>query len=79
MSLTKTRLTFDQFLNYDFPEEGRYELVNGEIMRIQATRKHDNLAEFIADTFKLEVIIFINYWLNTNCNSWLRNQLHMSS
>ncbi|MBD2690902.1 Uma2 family endonuclease [Anabaena catenula] len=55
MTLTKNRLTFEQFLNHDFPEEGRYELVNGEIMRIQATRKHDNLAEFIADTFKLEV------------------------
>ncbi|MEA5619862.1 Uma2 family endonuclease [Cronbergia sp. UHCC 0137] len=55
MTLTKTRLTFKDFLNYDFPEEGRYELVNGEIMRIQATRKHDNLADFIADTFKLEV------------------------
>ncbi|NET02148.1 MAG: Uma2 family endonuclease [Sphaerospermopsis sp. SIO1G1] len=55
MTLTKNRLTFDQFLNYDFPEEGRYELVNGEIMRIQATRKHDNVAEFITDTFKLEV------------------------
>lgn len=55
MTLTKNKLTFEQFLNYDFPEEGRYELVNGEIMRIQATRKHDNLAEFISDTFKLEV------------------------
>ncbi|MEA5513328.1 Uma2 family endonuclease [Nodularia sp. UHCC 0506] len=55
MTITKNRLTFAQFLNYDFPEEGRYELVNGEIMRIQATRKHDNLAEFISDTFKLEV------------------------
>lgn len=33
-------------------EEGRYELVNGEIMRILATRQHDNIAEFIADTFK---------------------------
>jgi Uma2 family endonuclease len=55
MTLTKIRFTFEQFLNYDFPEEGRYELVNGKIMRIQATRKHDNIAEFITDTFKLEV------------------------
>ena len=55
MTLTKTRLTFDQFLNYDFPEEGRYELVNGEIMRIQATRKHDNLADFLTKKLDREV------------------------
>lgn len=55
MTLTKTRLTFDQFLNYDFPAQGSYELVNGEIIKIQSTRKHDNLAEFITDTFKFEV------------------------
>ncbi|AHJ29710.1 Uma2 family endonuclease [Nodularia spumigena CS-584] len=55
MTITKNRLTFDQFLNYDFPEEGRYELVNGEIMRIQATRKHDNLADFLTRKFDIEV------------------------
>jgi len=55
MTLTKTRLTFDQFVNYDFPEEGRYELVNGEIMRIQATRKHDNLADFLTKKLDREV------------------------
>jgi len=48
-------LTFSEFLSYDFPDEGRYELVNGDIVRILATRQHDNIAEFIADAFKAEV------------------------
>ncbi|MBR8832939.1 MAG: Uma2 family endonuclease [Stigonema ocellatum SAG 48.90 = DSM 106950] len=33
-------------------EEGRYELVEGEIVRILPTRKHDSIAEFISDSFK---------------------------
>jgi len=48
-------LAFSEFLSYDFPDEGRYELVNGDIVRILAARQHDNIAEFIADTFKAEV------------------------
>lgn len=46
--------SFREFLVFDFPDEGRYELVNGEIVRILATRQHDNIAEFIADAFKAE-------------------------
>jgi Uma2 family endonuclease len=53
--IPKKILTFDDFLHYDFPDEGRYELVQGEIVRILATRQHDNIAEFIADCFKAEV------------------------
>jgi Uma2 family endonuclease len=52
---TKQQLTFEQFLEQDVAEEGRYELVNGEIVRILATRQHDNIAEFMSDTFKGEV------------------------
>jgi Uma2 family endonuclease len=48
-------LTFSEFLAYDFPDEARYELVNGDIVRILATRQHDNIAEFIADALKAEV------------------------
>jgi Uma2 family endonuclease len=51
----KPQLTFEQFLEQLPDEEGRYELINGEIVRILSTRKHDNIAEFIADTFKAEV------------------------
>lgn len=48
-------LTFSEFLAYDFPDEDRYELVNGDIVRTLATRQHDNIAEFIADALKAEV------------------------
>jgi Uma2 family endonuclease len=49
------QLTFEQFLEQLPDEEGRYELVNGEIVRSLSTRKHDNVADFIADAFKAEV------------------------
>jgi Uma2 family endonuclease len=59
MSLTtdkaKQQISFEQFLEQLPDEEGRYELVNGEIMRILATRQHNNIADFIADIFKAEV------------------------
>lgn len=59
---SQQNLTFDQFLEYDFPEEGRYELVNGEIVRIQATRQHDNVADFIEEMFRAEVRrLMLNY------------------
>jgi Uma2 family endonuclease len=48
-------LTFNEFLAYEFPDEGRYELVNGDIARTLASRQHDNIAELIADAFKAEV------------------------
>lgn len=51
---TKQKLTFEQFLEQDVAEEGRYELVNGEIVRILPTRQHETLAEFLSDSFKAE-------------------------
>ncbi|HAZ48706.1 MAG TPA: hypothetical protein DDW76_17525 [Cyanobacteria bacterium UBA11369] len=56
MTTTKQKLlTFEQFLDIEFDEEGFYELVNGEIVRKLATRQHDNVAEFISDSLKDEV------------------------
>lgn len=49
----KQSLTFEQFLQHT--GEGRYELVDGEIVRILATRQHEDVADFIADTLKAEV------------------------
>lgn len=49
----KQSLTFEQFLQY--PEEGRYELVDGEIVRILATRQHEDVADFIRRQFDREV------------------------
>ncbi|WP_390625492.1 MULTISPECIES: hypothetical protein [Nostoc] len=37
---TKQQLTFEQFLE-QCPEEGLYELVDGEIAQVRATRNHD--------------------------------------
>ncbi len=43
---TKQKLTFDQFLE-QYPEDGRYELVDGEIIEMRATRQHDDVSFFI--------------------------------
>ena len=51
---TKLKLTFEQFLQR-CPEEGHYELVDGEIVRILATRQHEDIADYIADAMKEEV------------------------
>lgn len=54
-TLIKKSPSFAEFLDYDFPEEGRYELVNGEIMRIQPTKRHDDIADFMIRQFDKEV------------------------
>jgi Uma2 family endonuclease len=59
MTLTTDRfqqkLTLAQFVERLPDREGRYELVNGEIMRILATRQHEDIADFIARQFDKEV------------------------
>ena len=49
-----SKLSFEEFLE-QYPEDGRYELVDGEIVRILATRHHEDIADFIADSMKAEV------------------------
>ncbi len=51
----KQKLTLAQFVEQLPDEEGRYELVNGEIMRILPTRRHEDIADFIARKFDKEV------------------------
>lgn len=51
---TRQKLTFEQFLE-QCPEEGLYELVDGEIVEVCATRNHDDVADFTADSFKDEI------------------------
>ncbi|MEG4120257.1 Uma2 family endonuclease [Microcoleus sp. N9_B4] len=48
------KLTFDQFL-VECPEDGLYELVNGEIVEMNSTRNHDDFADFTSDSFKDEI------------------------
>ena len=51
----KKGLSLAEFLEYDFEDEGRYELVNGEIVKLQPTRKHDNIADFVAKQLDREI------------------------
>jgi Uma2 family endonuclease len=59
MSLTTDRsqqkLTLAQFVEQLPDEEGRYELVDGDIVRILATRQHEDIADFIARQFDREI------------------------
>lgn len=50
---TKT-ITFAEFLELR-PEDGRYELINGEMVRFLPTRQHENVADFILFTLNDEV------------------------
>lgn len=55
MTLASQRnLTFEQFLE-QYPEDGFYELVDREIVRILATRQHEDIADFMAEAMKIEV------------------------
>jgi Uma2 family endonuclease len=49
----RQKLTFEQYLE-QCPEEGRYELVDGELVRILATRQHEDVADFLTDVLKDE-------------------------
>lgn len=48
------RLTFGEFLE-TCPTDGRYEFVEDAIVRILATRQHDNVADFLAKIIDREV------------------------
>ena len=60
-SITKP-LSFVEFLAA-CPDDGkRYELVNGNLIQLMATRAHDDVADFIYDTFREQVNRFkLNY------------------
>lgn len=59
---TSKPLTFEEFLEQLPDDEGIYELLNGEIARIQPTRGHDNVAEFLDRVFFEEIIrLKLNY------------------
>jgi Uma2 family endonuclease len=54
VATTQQKLTFDQFLDV-CPDEGLYEFVNGEIVEMAATRNHEDVADYTADSFKDEI------------------------
>lgn len=52
---TVRSIDFAEFINR-CPDDGRrYELVNGQIVEIMATRAHDDVADFIYDAFRDQV------------------------
>lgn len=51
---TNQLLTFEQFIK-QLPDEGRYELVNGEIVQILPIRLHEDVADFLIKQFDREV------------------------
>ncbi|MBE9011348.1 Uma2 family endonuclease [Pseudanabaenaceae cyanobacterium LEGE 13415] len=51
---TKQKLTFDQFLE-QYPEDAHYELINGEMVEMRATRQHDDVNFFILFAFNDEI------------------------
>ena len=54
MVQTQTKLTFADFLE-NYPDgSGIYELVNGEIVKVEATRAHKNVARFLVKSFDRE-------------------------
>ena len=53
-TLTKTQLTFDDFLS-QCPDEGRFELVNGKIVEMVNTRQHKDIAFFIMKKIDQEI------------------------
>jgi Uma2 family endonuclease len=54
-TIVKQKLTFDQFLDQYSEGSGLYELVNGEVIEMRATRQHDDVAFFILFAFNDEV------------------------
>ncbi len=59
-------LTFEQFIKQLPDKEGRYEFVNGEIVRILPIRLYERIAESISDHLKDEV-------KQHKLNCWVRN------
>ncbi len=55
MVTTTSKLTFEQFLA-QYPEgEGKFELINGEIVKVEATRAHKNVSRFLMFAFNDEI------------------------
>ncbi|MFM8294675.1 MAG: Uma2 family endonuclease [Microcystaceae cyanobacterium] len=53
-TLVKPQLTFNRFLA-QCPEEGRFELINGEIIEMVNTRQHIDLTDLIVKKIDLEI------------------------
>lgn len=50
----KTKLTYEEFLEI-CPKDGKYELVDGELVVVANTRQHENIVAFIYKKFDREI------------------------
>ncbi|MGB5966790.1 MAG: Uma2 family endonuclease [Spirulinaceae cyanobacterium] len=55
MVVTPVKLTFEEFLEQYPDGSGFYELVNGEIIKLEPTRAHKNVARFLTFAFNDEI------------------------
>ena len=64
----KPKLTFEQFLRI-YPTDGRYELVDGEIVEVANTRHHEDIVAFIYKKFDREIDrLDLNFVVRQNVN-----------
>jgi Uma2 family endonuclease len=68
MVTTSTNLSFTEFLR-QLPEgKGRFELIDGEIIKLEATRAHKNVARFLVKTFDWKSErLNLNYIVDSEC------------
>jgi Uma2 family endonuclease len=56
MAVTTSKLTFAEYLAYDDGTGARYELVNGDLVRVAlGTGEHGDISEFLNEAFKDEI------------------------
>lgn len=63
-TLTKPKLTFANFLA-QCPDEGRFELINGEIVEMVNTRQHKIIADFLMKKIDQEIDRLTLNWVVT--------------
>lgn len=51
---TKQKLTFEQFLE-QYPDQGFYKLIDGEIVEVCPSINHDDIANYALFSFNLEL------------------------
>ena len=68
----KTKLTYEEFLEV-CPKDGKYELIDGELVAVANTRQHENIVAFIykkfdreIDRLRLDFVVRQNVSIKTN-------------
>jgi Uma2 family endonuclease len=63
MTQTPVKLSFEEYLNYDDGTENRYELVDGELLKMPPpTGDHEDIVDFLYISFYLEIQRLVLDW-----------------